>query len=172
MGLLHFWMFYKQRRWLSSRWFFQWYLYSKELWNIQVASPPRATSRHALLLSITESLGFSGGSDGKESTCNEGDLDSIPGGEDPLEEVMATHSSILPWRIPMDREAWRTTVYGIAKSQTQLSAMQAHACVHAHTHTHKHTYTARKSKVLCFWPSSLMPSVSTHTNIPGQLASL
>jgi len=28
------------------------------------------------------------------------------GGEDPLEESMATHSSILAWRIPMDREAW------------------------------------------------------------------
>ena len=29
-----------------------------------------------------------------------------PGWEDPLEEGMATHSSILAWRIPMDREAW------------------------------------------------------------------
>ena len=28
------------------------------------------------------------------------------GQEDPLEEGMATHSSILPWRIPMDRGAW------------------------------------------------------------------
>ena len=39
----------------------------------------------------------------------------------------------------MDREAWQTTVYGIAKSQTQLSAMQAHTCVHTHTHTSTHT---------------------------------
>ena len=28
------------------------------------------------------------------------------GWENPLEEGMATHSSILAWRIPMDREAW------------------------------------------------------------------
>ena len=35
-----------------------------------------------------------------------------------LEEGMATHSSILVWRIPMDREAWRATVHGVAKSQT------------------------------------------------------
>ena len=28
------------------------------------------------------------------------------GQEDPLKEGMATHSSILAWRIPMDREAW------------------------------------------------------------------
>ena len=42
-----------------------------------------------------------------------------PGWEDPLEEGMATHSSILAWRIPMDREAWWATVYGVANSQTQ-----------------------------------------------------
>ena len=36
------------------------------------------------------------------------------GWEDPLEEEMVTHSSILAWRIPMDREAWPATVYGIA----------------------------------------------------------
>ena len=34
------------------------------------------------------------------------------GWEDPLEEGMATHSSILAWRIPMDRGAWQTTVHG------------------------------------------------------------
>ena len=42
------------------------------------------------------------------------------GWEDPLEESMATHSSILAWRIPMDREAWRAIVHRVAKSQTQL----------------------------------------------------
>ena len=40
-------------------------------------------------------LGFPGGSDGKESTSNVGDLDSILGQEDPLEEGMAAYSSIL-----------------------------------------------------------------------------
>ena len=43
------------------------------------------------------------------------------GWEDPLEEDMATHSSILAWRIRKDREAWRATVHGVAKSWTQLS---------------------------------------------------
>ena len=38
--------------------------------------------------------------------------------EDPLEEEMATHSTILAWRIPMDRGAWRATVQGFAKSRT------------------------------------------------------
>ena len=40
--------------------------------------------------------------------------------EDSLEEGMATHSSILAWRSPMDRGAWWTTKHGISKNQTQL----------------------------------------------------
>ena len=43
------------------------------------------------------------------------------GQEDPLEEGMATHSSILAWRIPMDRGAWQTAVHGVTKSQTRRS---------------------------------------------------
>ena len=39
------------------------------------------------------------------------------GWDEPLEEGMATHSSILAWRIPMDREAWRATIHGVAKSR-------------------------------------------------------
>ena len=46
---------------------------------------------------------------------------SIPGLARPLKEGMATQSSILTWRIPMDREAWWTIVHSIAKSQTRLS---------------------------------------------------
>ena len=37
------------------------------------------------------------------------------GQEDPLEEGMATHSSILAWRIPMDRGAWQATVHEVAR---------------------------------------------------------
>ena len=43
------------------------------------------------------------------------------GWDDPLEEGMATHSSILAWRIPMDRGAWRATVHEATKSMTGLS---------------------------------------------------
>jgi len=43
------------------------------------------------------------------------------GREDPLEEGMATHSSILAWRIPMDRGACQAAVLGVVKSQTRLS---------------------------------------------------
>ena len=44
------------------------------------------------------------------------------GWEDPLEEGLASHSSILIWRIPMDRGAWRAIVFEVAKTQTQLSS--------------------------------------------------
>ena len=40
------------------------------------------------------------------------------GQEDPLEKEMATHSSILVWKNPMDGGAWRATVHGVTKSQT------------------------------------------------------
>ena len=43
------------------------------------------------------------------------------GWEDSLEEGMATHSSVLVWRILMDEEAWWATIHGAAKSQTRLS---------------------------------------------------
>ena len=43
------------------------------------------------------------------------------GWEDPLEEGMATQSSILAWRIPMDRGAWQATVHEVEKSRTQLN---------------------------------------------------
>ena len=43
------------------------------------------------------------------------------GWENPLEKGMATHSSILAWRIPMDRGGWQGAIYGVAKSWTQLS---------------------------------------------------
>ena len=38
--------------------------------------------------------------------------------ENPLEEEMATHSSILAWRIPMGRGAWQAMVHGVVKSCT------------------------------------------------------
>ena len=66
-------------------------------------------------------LGFSGGSDGKESACSVRDLGSIPGsGRSPGEE----HGNALQYSClenPMDRGAWKATVHGVAKSQTHLS---------------------------------------------------
>ena len=49
-------------------------------------------------------MGFPGSSDNKESTCNAGDLGLIPGSGRSPGEGMATHSSILAWRIPLTEE--------------------------------------------------------------------
>ena len=43
------------------------------------------------------------------------------GQEDPLEEEIATHSSVLAWEIPWTEEPWRVTVHGVVKSQPRLS---------------------------------------------------
>ena len=42
------------------------------------------------------------------------------GWEDPLEEDMATHSSVFAWRVPMDRGGWWATVHRVVKSWTRL----------------------------------------------------
>ena len=49
--------------------------------------------------------------------------------EDPLEEGMATHSSIPAWRIPMDWGAWLATVHRVTKSWTRLKWLNTYAHV-------------------------------------------
>ena len=72
-------------------------------------------------------------SDDKESTCNAGDLDLIPGlGRSP-EKGMATHSSTLAWEIPRTEKPGRLCPRNHKESDMteQLSYMN--------THTHTHT---------------------------------
>ena len=64
---------------------------------------------------------FPCGSVSKESARNVKDLGLIPGlGRSPG-GGHATHSSILAWRIPMDKGACGATIHGVTKSRTQLS---------------------------------------------------
>ena len=62
--------------------------------------------------------GFPGGSDGKESACKRETWVQSLGWEGPLEEGMATHPSVLAWRVLMDRGAGQARVHGVEKSQT------------------------------------------------------
>ena len=55
----------------------------------------------------------------KEIACNAGDPGSILGSG--LEKEMATHSSILSWRIPMDRGAWKATAHGATRVGQDLA---------------------------------------------------
>ena len=50
-----------------------------------------------------------------------------PGSKIPWREEMAIHSSILAWKIPMDKRTWQASVHGVAKSWTQLNTY-VHAC--------------------------------------------
>ena len=71
--------------------------------------------------SLFRMKGFPGGSDVKESACSAGDPGLIPGlGTSPGEEngYPLQYSCL---ERPMDRGAWRATVRGVAKSETQLS---------------------------------------------------
>ena len=63
-------------------------------------------------------LGFPGGSYGKILPAVQETQVKFLGQEEPLEKEVATHSSILAWRIPWIEEAWQATVQGVAKSQT------------------------------------------------------
>ena len=68
-------------------------------------------------------MGFPGGSDSKESTCNVGDLGSIPGlGRSPG----GGHGNPLQYSClenSMDRVAWWATVHGVTKSPTRLKRL-------------------------------------------------
>ena len=72
-------------------------------------------------LLLVYSMSFFDGSVGKESTCSVETWVQSLGWEDLLEEGMATHFSILAWRIPMDRGACQATIHRVAKNWTQLS---------------------------------------------------
>ena len=66
-------------------------------------------------------VGFPGSSDGKEPTCNAGDLDLIPGSGRPPGERNCYPLQYSCLENSKDRGACRATVHGAAKSQPRLS---------------------------------------------------
>ena len=66
-------------------------------------------------------MGFPGGSDGKESACNAGDLGSVPGlGRSPGEGHGNLHQYSCLENF-MDRGAWWATVYGVSKKKLDMT---------------------------------------------------
>ena len=141
-------------------------------------------------------FGFPGGSVVKNlPAIQEIQVQSL-GWEDPLEEETATHSSILAWKNPMDRGAWWATVYGVAKSQTQLSdwackiAFKEHFIIWPFPHGHvayctlyntlqhflqHHTSSRSHSDdfssfwVVGFWRAKALPPLSLHLPVPSTM---
>ena len=64
------------------------------------------------------------------------------GREDPLEECMATHSSILAWEIPWTEEPGKESqkVHGVTKSRTQLKGLSPHTYIQNSMQKSKHTH--------------------------------
>ena len=108
---------------------------------------------------------FPGGSDGKESACNIGDLGSIPGlGRSPgADNGNPLQSSCLG--SPMDRGAWRATVHGVAKNLTQLSDYHFHftfTLVEICVPTEFHPMKWRENAVVPSWTCSILTLSPQH----------
>ena len=73
---------------------------------------PPETIATLLIVYSPKPRDFPGSSDGKASACNAGDSGSILGWEDILEKEMATHSSILAWKIAWTEELGRLQSVG------------------------------------------------------------
>ena len=78
-------------------------------------------------------MGFSGGSDDKESTCIAGDLGSIPGWEDPLERRAWQPTPVFLPGESLDRGAWQAVVPGMTELDV-TEHTQALADSDAHSH--------------------------------------
>ena len=85
---------------------------------------------------------FPGGSDGKESACNAGDLGSISGsGRSPLEEGNGCPVKYSCLESHMDRETWWAAIHGIAESEMTEQLTHTHINTHAHTPDEKASFS-------------------------------
>ena len=83
--------------------------------------------RLSLILSFSHLIYFPSSSNGKESACNAGDPGSIPGSGRSPGEGNGNPLQYSCLENPVDRGAWRATVHGMAKSQTQLKWLSTNA---------------------------------------------
>ena len=91
------------------------------------------------------SLGFPGGSDGKESSCNAGDASLIPGSGKSSGEENSTQLEYSCLENFMDRGSWWATVHGVAKSWTWMSEWRT--CMYVGIQ-----FSSVNENTLCFTP--------------------
>ena len=104
------------------------------------------------------SLGILGGSMIKNPPAMRETWVQSLGWEDPVEESIATHSSILAWRIPMNRGAWWATVLGVAEWDTTEWLSIAHGYFQMSL---SHHLNVGSIKVQIFMFCSLIPKPKT-----------
>ena len=80
--------------------------------------------RRSLIGYLTHELGFPGGSVVRNPPLMQETWTQSLGQENPLEKELASHSSVLAWRISMNRGAWWATVYRVTRSWTGLQCVQ------------------------------------------------
>ena len=97
-------------------------------------------------------MAFPGGSDSRESTCNTGHLGSIPGSGRSPEKGLATHSSVLAWRIHGQRSLGGFSPWGCKESDTTERL----------THTHTHTQTHKQTRSTVPYKDGFRQSLSTY----------
>ena len=116
------------------------------------SSEPPLSSYQALSTIFMCIRGFSDGSAGKETACNAGDVSLIPGLGRSLEEGMATHASILVWKIPRTAKAfglqsmglqrvrhdWTQAPLGVLTDLTLSTILRGKSC-----YDHSHHFTWR-----------------------------
>ena len=107
-----------------------------------------------LLDLLTSEWRFPGGSDGKESACNVGDLGSIPGSGRSPGEGSGYPLQYSCLRSPVYRGAWRATVHGVAKSWTQRK--QLSTAQHLNENTEESRLPSSKELKVCL-PAELGP---------------
>ena len=103
--------------------------------------------------------GFLCVSDGKESTCNAGGLDSIPGLGRSHGEGNGYPLQYSYLENPMDTGAWQATVHGAAKSQTRTD--------YTNPHKRTHTQPLRAEKISSLSPTSGFTTFSINTDWRG-----
>ena len=87
-----------------------------------------------------------------DGICSAGDAHSIPGLGRSLGQEMATHSSILAWKNPTDRGAWRPTIHRVAKESDTTEPLSTHMQVCIQREKQKqNTHTQQMCQNIYHW---------------------